>query len=58
MQLCPICESSRWIEKMTSDRKKILKKVLRSLPVTGRLKRLYRLRHTAKEMRCHDMIKL
>ena len=51
MQLCPICESSRWAEKRASNGKKVPNKVLRYFPVTSRLKRLYSSRHTAKEMR-------
>ena len=47
MQLCPICKSSCWIEKRTSDWKKVPKKVLRYFPITSRLKRLYNSRHTA-----------
>ena len=57
MQLCPICKSSRCVEKRTSYGNKVSKKVLRYFPVTSRLKRLYSSRHTAKDMRWHDMNK-
>ena len=57
MQLCPICESSHWVEKGTSYRKKVPKKVLRYFPITSSLKRLYSSRHTTKKMRWHDMNK-
>ena len=57
MQFCPVCKTSRWVEKRTSEGKKVPKKVLRYFPVTSRLKRLYSSRYTAKEMRWHHINK-
>ena len=53
LQSCPVCKSSRWMEKGSGTVRKIPKKVLRYFPVTSRLKRLYASRHSAKEMRWH-----
>ncbi|XP_042425958.1 uncharacterized protein LOC122013798 [Zingiber officinale] len=51
---CPICGSSRWVDKNAKG-KKIPKKVMRYFPLSPRLKRLYSSRHTAKDMRWHDV---
>ncbi|XP_076884504.1 uncharacterized protein LOC143533696 [Bidens hawaiensis] len=49
--ICPVCQSSRYV------RNKIAYKKLRYFPVTPRLKRLYTLRHTAKDMRWHKEVR-
>ena len=45
--VCPVCKSNRYVSN------KIPYKRLRYFPITPRLKRLYRSRHTAKNMRWH-----
>ena len=49
---CPICDASRWKDKDTMG-KKVANKVLRYIPLTPRLKRMYNSRHTAKSMTWH-----
>ena len=51
---CPICNESRWVDKNTKG-KKVPQKVLRYFPLTPRLQRLYGSRHTAKDIRWHNV---
>ncbi|GKC31195.1 hypothetical protein Tco_1038489 [Tanacetum coccineum] len=52
LDLCPVCNTSRWKDSNTPG-KKVLKKVLRYFPIIPRLQRLYKSSHTTKEMTCH-----
>lgn len=54
LEQCPICKTSRWIDKDTKG-KKVPHKVLRYFPLEPRLKRLYKSSHTAKDMTWHDV---
>ena len=57
-ETCPICGSSRWVMSDKSDGKKVPQKVMRYFALTPRLKRLYTLRLTAKQMLWHHTGKL
>nr|GEV32307.1 hypothetical protein [Tanacetum cinerariifolium] len=52
LDLCPMCNMSRWKDSNTSG-KKVPKKVLRYFSIIPRLQRLYKSSHTAKEMIWH-----
>ncbi|GJU43730.1 hypothetical protein Tco_1200996 [Tanacetum coccineum] len=52
LDLCPVCNTSRWKDSNT-PRKKVPKKVLRYFLIIPRLQRLYKSSHTAKEMIWH-----
>nr|GFB79862.1 hypothetical protein [Tanacetum cinerariifolium] len=52
LDLCPVCNTSRWRDSNTPG-KKVPKKVLRYFPIFPRLQRLYKSSHTAKEMIWH-----
>ncbi|GJU00232.1 hypothetical protein Tco_1110570 [Tanacetum coccineum] len=52
LQFCPVCNTSRWKDSDTPG-KKVPRKVLRYFPIIPRLQRLYKSRHTAKDMIWH-----
>nr|GEX57387.1 hypothetical protein [Tanacetum cinerariifolium] len=52
LDLCPVCNTSRWKDSNTSG-KKVHKKVLRYFLIIPRLQRLYKSSHTTKEMIWH-----
>ncbi|GJY58129.1 hypothetical protein Tco_0458021 [Tanacetum coccineum] len=52
LDLCPVCNTSRWKDSNTPG-KKVPKKVLRYFPIIPRLQRLYKSSHTAKDMIWH-----
>nr|GEY99019.1 hypothetical protein [Tanacetum cinerariifolium] len=52
LDLCPVCNTSRWKDSNTSG-KKVPKKVLCYFLIIPRLQRLYKSSHTAKEMIWH-----
>ncbi|GJY22608.1 hypothetical protein Tco_0396266 [Tanacetum coccineum] len=52
VHFCPVCNTSRWKDSNTPG-KKVPKKVLCYFLVIPRLQRLYKSRHTAKEMTWH-----
>ncbi|GJR82929.1 hypothetical protein Tco_0153714 [Tanacetum coccineum] len=52
LDFCPVCNTSRWKDSNTPG-KKVPKKVLRYFPIIPRLQRLYKSRHTAKDMIWH-----
>nr|GFA57359.1 hypothetical protein [Tanacetum cinerariifolium] len=52
LHFCPVCNTSRWKDSNTPE-KKVPKKVLRYFPIIPILQRLYKCSHTAKEMTWH-----
>ncbi|GJW51970.1 hypothetical protein Tco_0093321 [Tanacetum coccineum] len=52
LQFCLVCNTSRWKDSDTPG-KKVPRKVLRYFPIIPRLQRLYKSRHTAKDMIWH-----
>ncbi|GKC03878.1 hypothetical protein Tco_0995488 [Tanacetum coccineum] len=52
LQFCPVCNTSRWKDSDTPG-KKVPRKVLRYFSIIPRLQRLYKSRHTAKDMIWH-----
>ncbi|GKD72013.1 hypothetical protein Tco_1326103 [Tanacetum coccineum] len=52
LDLCPVCNTSRWKDSNT-PRKKVPKKVLRFFLIIPRLQHLYKSSHTAKEIIWH-----
>ncbi|GJX97837.1 hypothetical protein Tco_0353635 [Tanacetum coccineum] len=52
LQFCPVYNTSRWKDSDTPG-KKVPRKVLRYFPIIPRLQRLYKSRHTAKDMIWH-----
>ncbi|GJX87173.1 hypothetical protein Tco_0339187 [Tanacetum coccineum] len=52
LDLCPVCNTSRWKDSNTPG-KKVPKKVLRCFPIIPRLQRLYKSSHTVKEIIWH-----
>ncbi|XP_040361753.1 uncharacterized protein LOC121049185 [Rosa chinensis] len=50
---CPVCNEPRYKNSDSPQKKKIPKKILRYFPLTPRLQRLFKSRHTAGDMRWH-----
>jgi hypothetical protein len=56
LNVCPVCKESRW--KDETGTKQVAHNVLRHFPLLPRLKKIYALKRTSEETKCHKKVRM